>query len=66
MEEEMSKCKQMCSVRIGLPGQEDESAHKSKGQPAASAPLIGHNGLPSAAISIAGVVIGWAARIKAG
>jgi hypothetical protein len=29
----MSKCKQTCSVRIGLPCQEDRSAHQSKSRP---------------------------------
>lgn len=62
----MSKCKQKCSVRIGLPGQEDRSAHESKVRSAASTPIPDHHGLLTAAISIAGVVIGWAARMKVG
>ena len=62
----MSKRKQLCSVRIVLPIQEDRSVYESKGQPAASAPIIDQNGLLIAAISIAGVVICWAARMKAG
>lgn len=33
MEEEMSKCKQMCFVRIILLSQEDRSAHQSKSRP---------------------------------
>ena len=33
MEQEMSKHKQMCSVRIGLACQEDRSVHQSKSRP---------------------------------
>jgi hypothetical protein len=62
----MSKYKQTCSVRIGVPGQEDESAHKSKARLAASTPIFEHHRLLTAAISIAGVGIGWAAPMEMG